>query len=72
MANCTGCGAEILWSVSEKGNRVPLDAKSEKRFVKLSGPGNGQSIAVKVVDTYVSHFVTCPQAHEFRKDKSDG
>jgi hypothetical protein len=67
MANlCKGCGAEIVWSVTQLGKRIPLDARPERRFLLLSDPGEG----VRLVDTYQSHFATCPKAPEFRKGKA--
>lgn len=62
--NCKGCGAEIRWVISENGKRMPLDAKPEKRFVILV---DSYHEVVRLEDTYVSHFATCPKAKEFRK-----
>jgi hypothetical protein len=62
MATCKGCGAEIIWTYTEAGKRIPLDAKPEKRFVWENVPDQ-----YRLKDTYVSHFATCPKAAEFRK-----
>jgi hypothetical protein len=67
MANCKGCGAEIIWAMTEREKPMPLDAKSEKRFI-LRLP-QGDRASTQLVETYTSHFVTCPKADEFRKDK---
>ena len=63
---CRGCGADIVWAVTEKGKRVPLNPKSEKRFIFTSWPQIEPTL-VTLMDTYVSHFATCPKAEEFRK-----
>jgi hypothetical protein len=63
-SKCRGCGAEIIWAVTSTMKRIPLDAKSEKRFT-LVDEGTHQQAFLR--DTYVSHFATCPQANEFRK-----
>lgn len=66
MAKCRGCNAEILWAVTQGGKRIPLDAKSEKRFfVKTLARGTDPTVVV-LGDTYLSHFATCPKAEDFR------
>lgn len=64
MASCSTCGAEIIWATSERGRPMPLDAKPEKRILLEQ---NGKATIARVVDTYVSHFVTCPQRDEHRR-----
>lgn len=59
--NCKGCGAEIVFMTTVSGKIVPLNLPS-KRFVMTDTIGR-----VKLVDTWESHFVTCPEAKEFRK-----
>lgn len=72
MANCRGCGAEIFWAETTAGRAVPLDAKPESRFVGSGSKTIATSTTpsrdvVKLQDTYLSHFATCPKAGEFRK-----
>ena len=69
-ANCRGgvgrkgCGAPIIWITTENGKKCPLDREPEKRYVMtLRGDW-------KMVDTYVSHFATCPNAALFREKKT--
>jgi hypothetical protein len=50
----------IVWAITEKGRRVPLDAKPQKVFV-LDEHGTA-----KLVSGYTSHHATCPKADEFR------
>lgn len=61
MANCSSCGAEITWVKTTKGKTMPIDAQGEKRVV-LASDGTAE-----VKDTYVSHFATCPNAAQHRK-----
>ena len=57
---CNGCGVEIVWGVTAKGSKVPLNPP-EKRYIQ------GRSGKYIMVDTHTSHFATCPQADQFRK-----
>jgi hypothetical protein len=41
---------------------MPLDAKPEKRWVLYEGDQSA-----RLVDTYVSHYATCPDAERWRK-----
>lgn len=76
MSKCRSCGAKIIWAETEGGSRVPLDAKPLKRYVLKeieTGIGETDIVEVPVVElrsTYVSHFVTCPDADKFRKKKN--
>jgi hypothetical protein len=68
-STCTGCGAAIVWVVTEAGKRMPVDAKPEKRVVLDDVHPVGEGPRARVVDTYVSHFVTCPERDRFRRPK---
>jgi hypothetical protein len=59
---CRSCGAVIWWGKTPQGKAVPLDAP-EKRFV-LDRDGT-----VSLVDAYLTHFATCPNASEHRKPR---
>lgn len=69
-AYCKSCGAAIRWAKTLAGKAMPLDAKSEKRVVITYDPdgpyGPGEEHC-DVVDTYTSHFATCPNADQQRK-----
>lgn len=56
---CGSCRAPIIWVITAKGNRQPLNAKSEKRVVVTYDPAAGVNRAT-VLDTYVPHAATCP------------
>lgn len=68
MSVCQGCGAEIEFVKSKstgKAMPVNLDSK-EKRVAIVSVNDDGEKEA-RVLDTYISHFATCPKAGEFRR-----
>ena len=70
ISRCRSCKAEIIWVETIGGSKVPLDAKAEKRYVdEVLGPAGQTGGKVVLVDTYLSHFVTCPQADEWRKKR---
>ena len=64
QSTCKGCGATIIWAVTEHGKRIPLN-KPEKRFIlvlthgELGGSGYYEA---RVRETYTSHFSSCPNA----------
>jgi hypothetical protein len=62
---CRSCGALILWVNTEQGNRIPLDAKSEKRFIVRDN-------TARSVNAYLTHFATCPNAEQHRKRQPAG
>jgi hypothetical protein len=43
---------------------MPLDANPEQRVILGAATGRA-----RVVNTYTSHFATCPHANEHRKPK---
>lgn len=74
---CRGCGAQILWVVTQKGKAMPCNL-----YVICFTPGGGPETFVtpdgKVVRGkrskdgeigYISHFATCPQAKRFKKKR---
>jgi hypothetical protein len=71
-AKCSSCGAEIIWAISDNGNRMPLDAKVEKRFTLTFGDSSDPEWnppVAHLANTYISHFATCPNAAQHRKSK---
>jgi hypothetical protein len=68
---CLGCGARISWAVTEKGKVIPLNPP-EKRFI-MKMVADVETLThvatVQLVETYVSHFATCPKAADFRKEQ---
>ena len=75
MASCRSCGAEILWAETVNGKRIPLDAEPAERpqgvFKLIERPGNPTPLATSAATepVYLSHFVTCPNADEWRRPR---
>jgi hypothetical protein len=69
---CRSCGAPILWALTDRGKRIPLDelplaAIPPGSFV-VSGTGDElRASTVAPVPLYRSHFATCPNADEHRR-----
>lgn len=66
---CSSCGAPMIWTDTEGGRRMPVDAKPTKGIVL--GFGGRATPSAKVVDVYTSHFATCPNANAHRKPAGD-
>ncbi len=72
---CRSCEAPILWAVTVKGRRIPLDAQpAHDGNIRLEDQGRFQPpIAIIVTGRienqtlYKSHFATCPNAANHRK-----
>ena len=76
VAQCSSCHAEIIWALTERGKRMPVDANPVPAGgnVTLQDNGSGSPIAVYAKGPvpgprYLSHFVTCPSANKHRKPK---
>jgi len=67
VPTCRSCGAEIFWATTLAGRSMPIDPIPLKRIIL--GPPSGESAQqrCKVIDTYESHYATCPNALEHRK-----
>lgn len=58
LTTCRSCGRCIVWLVTDKGRRMPVDPEGVK-------PGE----TVYEHGRHVSHFATCPQADQWRKKR---
>lgn len=80
MANCKGCGAEIIWIKTGGGKKIPCDQDQIMYWARKNAKGkvvtpNGEVISCLFEGDpntatgigYVSHFSTCPQAAKFKK-----
>jgi predicted RNA-binding Zn-ribbon protein involved in translation (DUF1610 family) len=56
MSECKSCGAEIIWLKTVNGKNIPVDAETCSSKDELFDP-----------DNMTAHFVTCPEADEWRK-----
>lgn len=77
MAKCSSCGADIFWSVTSTGKKIPIDSEPRKDgnifisnesavYITANSPESEAT-----TPRYVSHFATCPQSKDWRKkDKS--
>jgi hypothetical protein len=61
--NCRSCGEPIRFVTMKTGGAMPLDI-IPKKFIQVDERGIG-----RVVEGYISHFVTCPDADRHRKKK---
>ncbi len=82
-AVCRSCGAKIIWTLTAKGTRMPVDAEPVKNgnlvIEKIDEPfrahergevNNYRSRAVMVGEgDRVSHFATCVNADAHRKPR---
>lgn len=80
MATCRSCGALIDWVEMESGNKMPVDREPRPSWCPLPGQTvvlkvhGRHSIVVRVpenaplVRVGISHFATCPNADEHRKE----
>lgn len=60
------CRAEILWAFSPSGIKIPLDPKPEYRWIPIGTTAD----RFKLVKTWQTHFVTCPDAKEHRQQRA--
>lgn len=66
MSECKGCGRTIVWGVSEKGIKIPLDPRAP--VYRLTGEFAGDTAhVVRDAAALVTHFSTCSQASKFSK-----
>lgn len=76
MPGCNSCQSAIVWAVTEKGRRMPMDLEPSFRGTfRLEQRGTEGTVAVFVKKEdrkgplYTSHYATCPQAAGWRKKK---
>jgi len=66
-SRCRGCNAEIGWVVTKNGRRMPVDASS-LNAADLEVLGRvGDSLPFRYGE-HVSHFSTCPNVKDFRRE----
>ncbi|MET9303213.1 hypothetical protein ABZX66_28220 [Micromonospora aurantiaca] len=72
---CRTCPATVIWAVTERGKTMPVDAEPTAGGNVQLVEQYGQLTAVVVPakrafgrkDLRTSHFVTCPQADQWRR-----
>lgn len=80
---CGSCDAAIMWVLTERGKRMPVDVPGGNRLL-LFLPGDphtavnwetvprGVAPLAVSLPSYTSHFATCPDAERHRKPKTSG
>jgi hypothetical protein len=80
IAHCDAaeCRAPIVWALTEKAKRMPVDAQpSDRGTVALRDAGWSVPVAVVLkadrafgrTDLRTSHFAMCPAAQSFRRGR---
>lgn len=72
VADCRSCGQPIIWTVTERGKRMPVDAWPGAGAFRLEQYASGPPVAIygggeTMEERYTSHFATCPQSSEWRR-----
>ncbi len=78
IKECRSCGAAVIWTVTHKGRKMPVDAepvpngnirlRPEGDKVIAEYPGKEHpSLLEDDRKRYVSHFATCDHSDEWRK-----
>lgn len=65
LTKCKSCGADIFW-IKYQGKQHPTNAKPKKVFIVENVDGKTKWT---FRGGYESHFATCPQAKDWRKDE---
>lgn len=74
-ARCRTCNAEIVWALTTNGRRIPLDVSpASNGNVALKPDGTCEVYSAAQLASAqprtplrLSHFATCPDAHQHRR-----
>jgi DNA polymerase III subunit epsilon len=77
---CASCGAAVIWTITETGQRAPIDAEPHEAGTIFISPGSppvssvltGSTLIAAISDKaklHRSHFATCPNAAAHRAPK---
>jgi hypothetical protein len=77
---CRSCDAPVTWVITPTGARMPLDptpAPDGNVWIAALAPSGDMVIGVSLNNdgvppdktSYVSHYVSCPQADEWRTNR---
>lgn len=79
MPHCHSCEAAIIWSLSQRGKRMPFDAEPITDWTDLRGlwvirdgvalPAT-TALPLPEEPVYKSHFATCPHANQHRRERA--
>lgn len=79
MSACRSCKAEVRWVLTEGGKKMPLDPLPTpegnvlvamvggEEIATVLGPADRAAAQIAGTPLHISHFVTCPQAAEWRE-----
>jgi len=67
QAKCRGCDAGIVWALTPRGKKMPLDAEPVRRVVMLPYRPGSSDLRATVAETYMPHHATCPNVADFRE-----
>lgn len=79
MSRCRSCGAPVLWTRTENGKAMPVDAEpyagESPRGLFVLRRERGEAPTAVAVPAgafpnelmYVSHFSTCPNSDDWRR-----
>jgi len=68
---CSTCGAEVIWVLTQNRKRMPMDAEPVKMppgQYKLAERDDGSVDAYLVNRVWISHFATCKDSDFHRKE----
>lgn len=80
QTSCRSCGGPIIWTTTRKGKKMPVDFEpvSGGKFIlepidQMNEDSEPSAVWIGEKDKYsgeryASHFDTCPNAREKRKD----
>ena len=78
-ARCRGCHQPIIWALTEKGKRMPLDAEPSEAGDYILGPAlvpGGDPVAIRDAECqyddkphHLNHWASCPERDRFRTKK---
>jgi len=78
---CEACHAPIVWAVTERRQRMPVDANQDItgnlvlcfEIDQMGRPTSGQLVVIAPADyvgpRWLSHFATCPKATLYRRTR---
>ncbi len=77
MAECRSCKAKIIFAKTSNGNFIPLDAEPSQNGTMAVVGGLAsyvpkdriEEVTASGVKLYESHFATCPNSKQHRKQK---
>jgi hypothetical protein len=83
VSNCRGCGAPMIWTITRKGKKMPLDPEPVSRAMAgekallfeiheplPTGDRTPRAILTHAVEGHLSHWATCIESDQFKRRKA--